>query len=194
MELVCFVILHFKDLVTTDCCVQSVLAMDQQERIRIVIVDNDIKETREKRLNLVQKYQRVSNIYVIQIVENGGFSYANNKGYIFAKEKLGASFIVVLNNDIEFTQRNFIEKLDASYKKYHSHILGPDIVKNKSKEHQNPMDIRIRTRDEAEYTIRMNSLALKWYLVLYPILYLQDRYVQKKNVKDKKRKENFNLL
>ena len=43
MEYVSFVILHYKDYSVTDTCVRSILAMEQQERIRIVIVDNDIK-------------------------------------------------------------------------------------------------------------------------------------------------------
>ena len=36
MDFVSFVILHYKDSRVTDICVQSILAMEQQERIRIV--------------------------------------------------------------------------------------------------------------------------------------------------------------
>ena len=44
MNIVSFVILHYKDAEVTDACIQSILAMEQQERIRIVVVDNDIEE------------------------------------------------------------------------------------------------------------------------------------------------------
>ena len=56
MEYVSFVILHYKDYSVTDTCVQSILAMEQQERIRIVVVDNDIQKNQksyeEKKENL----------------------------------------------------------------------------------------------------------------------------------------------
>ena len=45
MDYISFVILHYKDIKVTDTCVQSILAMEQQERIRIVIVDNDIQKS-----------------------------------------------------------------------------------------------------------------------------------------------------
>lgn len=191
MELICFVILHYKDNETTERCIQSILTMEQQERILIVVIDNDINEDSQKRIELQSRYKHNPNIYVIQITENGGFSYANNVGYCFAKEELGASFILVLNNDIEFIQKDFIRKLDDSYRLHHCHILGPDIVKKSNGEHQNPMDTRIRTRAEAEYTIKMNRFALKWYFVLYPVLYLQSRYEEKMRIKQKKENETF---
>ena len=48
MEYVSFVILHYKDYSVTDTCVRSILAMEQQERIRIVIVDNVNRLLRQK--------------------------------------------------------------------------------------------------------------------------------------------------
>ena len=165
--------------------------MEHQERIEIVIVDNDIKETASKRKKLLQSYQSVPNMHVIQIEENGGFSHANNIGYSFAREKLGASFILVLNNDIEFTQKGFVEKLDHSYEQNPCYVLGPDIVKASNREHQNPLDTRVRTKEEVEYTIRMNRFALRWYPVLYPLLCLQEKYTEKKSVAQKKKHEDF---
>ena len=126
MEYVSFVILHYKDYSVTDTCVQSILAMEQQERIRIVVVDNDIQKKEKDRQELLQKYQENSRIKVLQIKENGGFSYANNQGYQYAREHFGKSYIVVLNNDIEFTQKDFISRLEQSYQNNQCYILGPD--------------------------------------------------------------------
>ena len=89
MEYVSFVILHYKDYSVTDTCVQSILAMEQQERIRIVVVDNDIQKKEEDRQELLQKYQGNSRIKVLQIKENGGFSYANNQGISTPENILG---------------------------------------------------------------------------------------------------------
>ena len=42
-------------------------------------------------------------------------SYANNQGYQYARKHFGKSYIIVLNNDIEFTQKDFISRLEKSY-------------------------------------------------------------------------------
>ena len=55
MDYISFVILHYKDIKVTDTCVQSILAMEQQERIRIVIVDNDIQKSEKDRKELSLK-------------------------------------------------------------------------------------------------------------------------------------------
>mgnify|MGYP000570970055 CR=1 FL=1 len=89
MEYVSFVILHYKDYSVTDTCVQSILAMEQQERIRIVVVDNDIQKKKRIGRNCSKNYQGNSRIKVLQIKENGGFSYANNQGYQYAREHFG---------------------------------------------------------------------------------------------------------
>ena len=171
MDFVSFVILHYKDSRVTDVCVQSILAMEQQERIRIVIVDNDIHDSEEDRNELLLKYKENPRIKVLQIKENGGFSYANNQGYQYAKEQFGPGYIIVLNNDIEFTQKNFISILENSYSNHPCHVLGPDVIHQGTGEHQNPMDTRLRTEKEAAYTIKMNQLALRFYPVLYPVVY-----------------------
>lgn len=186
MEYVSFIILHYKDTSVTDTCVQSILVMEQQERIRIVIVDNDIQKKEEDRKKLLQKYQENPRIKVLQIKENGGFSYANNQGYRYAREHFGTGYIIVLNNDIEFTQKDFISKLEQSYHASNDinhnsgcHILGPDVIRQETGEHQNPMDTRLRTKEEARHTIKMNCLALRFYSILYPAVY----YMLKKDEK-----------
>ncbi|MCD7819574.1 MAG: glycosyltransferase [Lachnospiraceae bacterium] len=184
MSIVSFVILHYKDRTITDTCVQSILRMEQQERIRIVVVDNDVNEEESIRKKLKDLYSGNPRIAVLQVQENGGFSYANNLGYHYAREKQGASCILVLNNDIEFPQPEFLKLLDNSLKKHSCHILGPNIIRQDSNEPQNPMDTRIRTMEEAAYTVRMNRLALRFYPATYPLiaflLWRSERAVRKK--------------
>lgn len=186
MEYVSFVILHYKDYSVTDTCVRSILAMEQQERIRIVIVDNDIQKKEKDRQELLQKYQGNSRIKVLQIKENGGFSYANNQGYQYAREQFGKSYIVVLNNDIEFTQKDFISRLEKSYVNNQCYVLGPDVIRQSTGEHQNPMDTRLRTQEEAEYTIKMNRLALRFYPVMYPVVYHMLQKAEKNKIENQK--------
>ena len=64
------------------------------------------------------------------------------------REILHASFIIVLNNDIEFVQTDFLIRLEDIWKTKSCHILGPDIIRRSTGEHQNPMDTRLRTEEE----------------------------------------------
>ena len=73
-----FVILHYGDRETTDACVRSVLKMKDQERIRIIIVDNDIEKTEDERRKLKEAYRDNSRITVLKVRSGGGFSQANN--------------------------------------------------------------------------------------------------------------------
>lgn len=185
METVSFVILHYKDEKITDSCVQSILQMKDQNRIQIVIVDNDIEKKNSERKSFAVKYEDNPRITVIQVNENGGFSHANNQGYRYSREVLEASYIVVLNNDIQFLQTDFLQILEESYFTNPCHVLGADILCERNGEHQNPLDTRIRTRKEAEFTVRMNDLALKLFPVVYPILFLQLKWEEKRRVKGK---------
>lgn len=97
MEYVSFVILHYKDYSVTDTCVRSILAMESAGTYPDCVVDNDIQKKEKDRQELLQKYQGNSRIKVLQIKENGGFSYANNQGYQYAREHFGKSYIIVLN-------------------------------------------------------------------------------------------------
>lgn len=191
METVSFVILHYKDRKTTDACVQSILKMEEQERIRIVIVDNDLEKEEKERAKLSAFYRSNPRISVLPICENGGFSYANNQGYRYSREQLKVSWIVVLNNDIQFVQRDFLQRLEESYQHYPCHILGPDIVRQGNGEHQNPMDTRIRTKEEAAFTVKMNRLSCRFYPLLYPFLYRQMQREEKKKLQRKKENELF---
>ena len=191
MNIVSFVILHYKDAEVTDACVQSILAMEQQERIRIVVVDNDIEEKDEKRRVLAERYKENPRIKVLPIHENGGFSYANNQGYAYARGVLKAAFVVVINNDILFTQKDFIEQLEKSYEKHKGQVMGPDVIRESTGEHQNPMDERIRTKAEAVETVKKNRFALKYYSLLYPMLYLNNKRLVKKQTEEKSGRKDY---
>ena len=54
--IVSFVVLHYRDIKSTDACVRSILQMDGRQYIRIVIVDNDIQATEEERSRLAERY------------------------------------------------------------------------------------------------------------------------------------------
>lgn len=165
--------------------------MKHQEQIHIVVVDNEIQAPKEQRKEIQQRYKKYNNISIIPIMENGGFSYANNIGYQYAKNEIYSQFIVVTNNDIEFVQTDFLELLYAAYRKDRAYVLSPDIMHRRTGEHQSPMDQKLRTFSEAKYTIRMNSFALKAYPIVYPIWELFNKRMMKKNLDLKLKNETY---
>lgn len=170
MDTVSFVILHYKDRVITDKCIQSILQLENQEQIQIVVVDNDIQKDENSRKEFADLYKENPRIHVLPVYENGGFSHANNKGYVYAREVLGSSWIIAANNDVTFEQKDFIKRLEKIMAEHPCHVLGPDIVRLCDGAHQNPLDTRLRTKREAAYTVRMNHFALMFYPLSFPLV------------------------
>lgn len=60
------------------------------------------------------------------------------------------------------------------------------MIRQSTGEHQNPMDTRLRTKEEAEYTIKMNHLALRFYPVMYPVVYHMLQKAEKNKMENQK--------
>ncbi len=194
LNCICFVVLHYGDPGVTDLCIRSIQRLErrcgqseQQDPVQIVIVDNDSRKTPEEREAFAERYEDSRNVTVIRTEGETGFSAANNLGYALAREQLGADCIIVCNNDIEFVQRDFIRKLERSASEMACHVLGPNVTRRKNNEPQNPMDTRLRTKEEARYTIRMNRMAVKLLPVVYPFLRIQQKNQEKRVQKEKKK-------
>lgn len=129
-----FVILHYITIEDTVACVDSLVKLENNEKVNIVIVDNASPNGTGKILE--EKYYKKDNISVILLNENIGFAKGNNVGYTFAKKR-GADYIVILNSDTEIRQTNFVNKIIKLYEKNNYEILGPDIIDLEGKQ-QNP--------------------------------------------------------
>ena len=194
LNCICFVVLHFGDSSVTDLCIRSIQRLErgcgqseQLDPVQIVIVDNDSRRTPEEREAFAERYEDSRNVTVIRTAGETGFSAANNLGYAYAREQLGADCIIVCNNDVEFVQRDFIRRLECSASGMACHVLGPNVTRRKNNEPQNPMDTRLRTKEEARYTIRMHRLAVKLLPVVYPLLRIQQKNQEKRVQKEKKK-------
>lgn len=188
---ICFVILHYGEVKITIRCLQSIIRLNTEGNVRVVVLDNDDVEKRkqnEKEWSCIKKRLQ---FIVLEMPEQAGFSEANNIGYFYARQKLQSDFIVFANNDIEFCQKNFGELIYNIYDKEKFDVLGPDIIKASSGEHQNPLDIRLRTEKEAKYTIFMNRLALKMLPIIFRSLERKLAKDQKKMTEKKKNEESF---
>ena len=113
--MVAFIILHYMALEETIACVESILNNVLGEK-KIVVVDN--ASPNGSIVGLREKYEKHPDVDVLETGDNLGFAKGNNFGYKFAVEKYSPSFIVVMNNDMEITQKEFISGIYRSYEEY----------------------------------------------------------------------------
>ena len=170
MGLICFVILHYGDIHVTEECVDSIMQLTAGDKVQIVIVDNDFNKADSERKRLSAQYCGNSQVTVVPMQEEAGFSQANNCGYAYAKKMYNPDYIVVANNDIIFAQKDFAEQIQKIYDRDSYAVLSPDIVSREGGRHQSPIDTEPRTIRQLNYTIAMNAVCLRLFPVLYPLL------------------------
>lgn len=177
-EIISFVILHYITTEETVACVESIKKLDMQEHIRIVIVDN--ASPNESGKILQQKYKNDLSIEVILNQENAGFSKGNNIGCLYAKQKWNPQFYVVTNNDIIFPQKDFCEKVFREYEKKEFSVMGMDIYCPTKAIHQSPLAKEVPKIQTVNKTILANKIMLKFFGILYPLIYLYYKRIDKR--------------
>ncbi|MBR0173612.1 MAG: glycosyltransferase family 2 protein [Lachnospiraceae bacterium] len=130
----CFVILHYMAMEETVTCIERIRALDGEKRI--IVVDNASPDGTGKRLR--EAYADAEDVDIILHPKNDGFARGNNAGCAYAKEMYHPDFYVVLNNDIEIRQRDFITGIETIWETYRFDVLGPDVYAVTEKRHQSP--------------------------------------------------------
>lgn len=184
--MVCFVILHYMALDETIQCVESILNNVEGEK-KIIVADNC--SPNGTIADLKDRYAETADVDVIGTDSNLGFAGGNNFGYKYALSKYDPDFIVVMNNDMEIRQKDFIGQMEQSFREYGFDVLGPDIYSTKKKYHQNPQTRKMPTRKDLERTCRelevKNRLkfviSLKWAMLS----------LMHKKPAEEKREENY---
>lgn len=166
----CFIILHYRKLEETARCIDSVLRMTDSRQMQIVVVDNSMDD--DSGQVIAEQYCSYENVHVIPSEKNAGFSRANNIGYQYALEHFTPDFVVAVNNDIEFLQQDFKTQVEQIYEKTPFAVLGPDVIHAATGGHQSPIDLTLRSIEEAESTIKKNRIALKLSGILFPLFNL----------------------
>lgn len=133
-----FVILHYLAIAETVDCVNSILENVVYDNYQIIIVDNGsgIKEDTEKLQKLADDW---TNIDVVTLENNLGFARGNNEGFLLAKKRCNADFIVLLNNDTEIKQSKFCDVIVDKYQGTGFAVLGPRIILKDGNVTSNPI-------------------------------------------------------
>jgi GT2 family glycosyltransferase len=119
-----FIILHYISLNDTLDCVNSIRSLHDNEDSIIIVVDNASPNGSGKELMNFQDNRMI----VLLNNHNLGFSAGNNVGIRYAIEHYQPSFIVLANNDIIFTDTDFLLKIRIAYAEYDYALLGPKIL------------------------------------------------------------------
>lgn len=172
MKKVGFIILHYNCYEDTKRCIDSVLLLNQQEKISILVVDNASENDSFQKL---RKTYKGTEIYFLAMKKNVGFSRANNQAFSYLRNRCDIDIVVFANNDTCFLQKNFVEKVVDEYNISKFSVLGVDIYDPKRKIHQSPVLTKMfRSKASVRKTIFFNKLALLFF-DLYFSLFIKNQ-------------------
>ncbi len=117
------VILNYLNYYDTIECMDSIFKMGYKYE-GIVIVDNNSSNESFKVLN--SKYKFNKNVIVVKTRKNYGFAKGNNIGISLARRKFHTDFVMVINNDVLFKEKDYFSKLLNHYT-YGIGMIGSEI-------------------------------------------------------------------
>lgn len=132
------VILNYKNWEDTIECVESIFNQTLQS-FEIVIVDNNSKN--ESFNEFKKRYSNISNIHLIRAKKNYGFAKGNNIGVKYCKNVLNIYNVFVCNNDVVFTDKEYLSKLTQYSVENNIGAIGTRI-KGSDGINQNPISIK----------------------------------------------------
>lgn len=118
------VILNYMNYRETLACVESAL-LQKNVSFQVVVVDNGSANESFRVIREKYRYNRL--VYVIRAKKNYGFAKGNNIGIQYARKRLGADYVLLLNSDTVMTDENYIHTL-LSYEEENVGVIGSEII------------------------------------------------------------------
>lgn len=116
------ILVNYNGTADTNECIKSLLKLDHEE-YTIIVVDNGSTDS----FVLDSELKSVDNIICLSSKKNLGFSGGNNLGIRFAKTKLNARYIMLLNNDT-VVETDLLTAMIAAEKRHPNSIIGGKIL------------------------------------------------------------------
>ena len=188
-----FVLLNYVVYDQTINCITSLKKLEGKKHI--VVVDNcSPNESYDKLINL---YRDDVEVTILKNRNNDGFARGNNLGYNYIKNHFNCDFIVVMNNDMEIKQNDFIKKIYEIYSNNNFDILGPDIFSVRDNRHQNPENIKNYSYNNLlkirKKLILKNRLSFLFYLKMIKNKIIKSKMKIKNDSEYKEEKSNVVL-
>lgn len=114
MKKVAIVILNYLNYWDTIECLDSIEILSYP-LCGVVIVDNG--SANESCLMIHNRIKETKGIFLVRAGKNVGYARGNNIGIRYARKRLGAEFVLVVNNDTVLIQPDYVERLLAVYQK-----------------------------------------------------------------------------
>lgn len=135
------VILNYLNYKDTIECIESALELDYG-CFDIIVVDNGSKNGSYEILK--NRYKLKNNVYILKLEKNLGYAKGNNYGINYAINNLACEFVLVVNNDTLFKDKNLLKVLIDFYDG-NTGVIGPKII-NKEGFNQNPVNTSISVK------------------------------------------------
>lgn len=122
------VILNYIKYDLTIKCLINLNEMDNNSFF-VIVVDNSSPNDSYKAIEtFILKNKLKYKVYLSKTDKNGGYSYGNNVG-VKEAEKLGAEYILIMNNDIYIDDKRFLDRLvEYLDKNKEVAVVGPGII------------------------------------------------------------------
>lgn len=163
-----YVVLHYNSIDDTLKCVETIQNTRAYSESEVVIVDNASPNGSGAKLQNL--YRDDAHVRVILNPKNSGFSEGNNIGYRYIRENYDADFVTICNNDLEFPQEDYVERVERCYAEKKFHVLGPDVYNPHQKIHQSPLGMNSPTAFRAGLTWLFNALAELFFPVYWRLV------------------------
>ena len=132
---------NYKDSKPTENLINSIINCKIRSTLKIVIIDNESSEDSLLSLNMIKKTTNLD-IEIIRSNKNtyywGGINLGIKK---YNNDKKDYNWIIACNNDIEFNDNSFFEKLNEIKQNSYS-IIAPQIISSLTKKDLNPFMIK----------------------------------------------------
>lgn len=129
------VILNYLNYEDTLDCIESI-KNQSKNNIPTVIIDNNSKNN--SCIYIKENIKNNDNFYLIKSNDNLGYAKGNNIGIDFLKNNLKVENILICNNDIVFSDKDYIKKLLNIEFPENVGVIGTNIIGNDDK-NQNPV-------------------------------------------------------
>ncbi|MEM5832282.1 MAG: glycosyltransferase family 2 protein [Candidatus Aenigmatarchaeota archaeon] len=117
--MVCIIILNWNGKKLLKKCLDSLINLTDYPNYRIIFVDNG---STDGSVDFIKN--NYENIDIVALDRNYGFTGGNNIGIKYAEKKYKPDYFLLLNNDTEIIQKDWLKKLVESAKKYKAGIVG----------------------------------------------------------------------
>ena len=132
---------NYKDYKPTENLIKSIINCKISSTLKIIIIDNESSEDSFSSLNLMRKKVNL-NIEIIRSSKNnyywGGINLGLKKSNL---DKRDYNWIIACNNDVEFNDIKFFEKLNDLGKESYS-IIAPQIISSLTNKDLNPFMLK----------------------------------------------------